>query len=1094
MVNLPTDEEEPRGAVTMAGLMSRGHVERLRIDLLGRFRLSVDGEAKTAPISVRGYELLALLALERGRIPRERAASRLWPDSNEAQARTNLRRELHQLRRTLPRCERAIDDSGAYLSLGPDVDSDVLDLRGALARAEGARGAPAELAALTEVAETYGGDLMPECFAEWLAPLRDQLRDRVVAALRRLTEVLEERRDLQQGLRWARRLTEIDPLDEIAYRAQMRLCAAASDRAAALHAFHRCAHLLERELGVEPAPETRALYQKLVEHPAEEAVSLQSPKARALVGRAAERDRLWRAWQSAEGAGPRVACIVGEPGIGKSRLADEVARQAERDGARVARARAYAAEGQLSYAPVVEWLRSEAFGVPWDELDPTRRAELARLLPESGRAETKREALPDGDDAYRRRVLFEAVATVLVSGSRPTLLLLDDLQWCDPETLAFLHYVSHAASAPLLVIVTARSDELADNEGARRLLLALSQEGRLLEIDLEPLSVAEVADLLRATGSEVTTESVERLHALSEGNPLFALEALRANLHLGAAAEPEASGDLLARSPRVRAVILARLAQLGPRARELAQFAATIGRAFDFDVLREAADLEERELVNAVDELWRRRIVRENATSGYDFSHDVLREAAISGLSPARARLLHRRVAQAFELVHAGRLDELSASLAAHYELAGLPERAAGYYRRAARAAASVYAHEHAAGLLSRALALVAERPASRERDREELALLLERAPSLRALHGYADRGLRDVLDRARTIAESLGDAPALCQVLRHLWALQFVAGDLQGTLEIASRLSELTAVLPELEAVGHHALAGALTHVGDLGPAIQHFEAARRRYDPKNAHEQLSVFGSDLGVFNGAWQAHALWLYGFEDRAITAAREAVQTARALGHAYSEALAQAYAAVLHYMRGDRRSCLEASDAARALCERYGFAYYGHWGTILGAWARRHEEPEAAVRAIRDAFASLDQEGSFARRPLYLAAFAEVLASAGRRDEAVEALDQAEERATISGDRTWSAEIARIRAALCPRESLAHARRALDLAADLRARPLVLRSAVTLAESMPDDRARASSIVREALAALPDSGSSFDRDRAMQVLATLAPAS
>jgi DNA-binding SARP family transcriptional activator len=1029
---------------------------------------------------MRGQELLALLVLEKG-IPRERIASRMWPDSTEAQARTNLRRELHQLRRTL--YDQAVDDDGPALSLEDGIRSDVDDVREALARSATARGTPDELAALLVVARTYSGELVPECFAEWMVPVRERMRDDAVLALRRLTELLEQRRDFVEGIRWARRSTEIDPLDEIAYRAQMRLCAAASDRAAALHAFHRCTHLLERELGVEPAPETRALYRQLVENPVEQT----APQARAFVGREAERDRLLRAWRPSNGALQRAACIVGEPGIGKSRLAEEVARQAERDGARVARARAYAVEGQLSYAPIVEWLRSPAIAPHVADLDLPWRSEIAHLLPEAnaGRAAPKPDALQDGDDAYRRRVLFEAVSRVLFGGTRPTVLVLDDLQWCDPETLAFLHYASrYEGGVPLYVVMTARSVELADNEAARRLLLALLQEGQLLEIELGPLAASDVAELVRAAGHSPTPEIAERLHALSEGNPLFALEALRANLHLG--------GNLLASSPRVRGVLTARLAQLGPRSRELAQFAATIGRAFDVDVLREAADLDESELVPALDELWQRRIVREHPERGYDFTHDALREAATLDLSPGRARLLHRRVAQAFELVHASRLDELGAELAAHYELAGLPDRATGYCRRAARAAVTVYAHDRAAALLERALALVAARPSSRQRDSEEVALLIERALSLRALLGYAHPKVLAGLERARTLAEGLDDASVLFQVLRNLWGLQFVAGDLKGTLETANRMSELASALPDVEAIGHHALAGALTHVGELGAAIDHFEAARDRYDPKDAPQHLSLFGSDLGVFNSAWAAHALWLHGLEDRAITSSNDAVQTARVLGHAYSEALAQAYAAVLHYMRRDRRACADASRAARELCGRYGFAYYGHWGTILGAWAESGD-PAAAATAIRGALAALDAEGSWARRPIYLAALAEVLSAAGREREAIAALDQAENLAATSGDRVWSAELVRLRAVLvpeCEKGALESARRALALATELRARPLVVRSAVTLAGMMVGQKIAATHILREALADLPDSGSSFDRDRAMQMLRTL----
>src|SRR5262249_45852063 len=305
--------------------------------------------------------------------------------------------------------------------------------------------------------------------------------------------------------------------------------------------------------------------------------------------------------------------------------ADEVARLSEHEGARVARARAYAAEGHLSYGPVVDWLRSPTISPQLGDLDPVWRGEIARLLPEllpSGESVPGSEMQPPGVDSWLRRRLFEAVAHGLLGGSRPVVLVLDDLQWCDPETVSLLHYVSrYGAGAPLFIVATARTGELADNEAARGLLLALRQEGRLLEMELRAFEAAEIVALLHAAtgeGSEaLTAEAAQRVYQLSEGNPLFALEALRADLHVRSpvpASDAAAQENPLSRSPRVRAVLAARFAQLGPRARDLMQCAATIGRAFSFDVLREAADLEEDQLVPALDELWRRRIVREHPT------------------------------------------------------------------------------------------------------------------------------------------------------------------------------------------------------------------------------------------------------------------------------------------------------------------------------------------------------------------------------------------------------------------------------------------------------------------------------------------------
>ena len=190
------------------------------------------------------------------------------------------------------------------------------------------------------------------------------------------------------------------------------------------------------------------------------------------------------------------------------------------------------------------------------------------------------------------------------------------------------------------------------------------------------------------------------------------------------------------------------------------------------------------------------------------------------------------------------------------------------------------------------------------------------------------------------------------------------------------------------------------------------------------------------------------------------------------------------------MRRDRAACAREGADAAALCERFEFAYYGHWGRLLGAWAAMRNDPLASLATMETALRDLDAEGAWARRPLYLAALAEAQAHAGREDAARVSLDDAEARAANSGERLWSAEIARLRATLGGPGAEAEARRALQIARGMGARPLALRAAVTLArlQQAGGGRATARAVVRAALAALPDGGTSRDRRQALTLLA------
>jgi predicted ATPase len=208
------------------------------------------------------------------------------------------------------------------------------------------------------------------------------------------------------------------------------------------------------------------------------------------------------------------------------------------------------------------------------------------------------------------------------------------------------------------------------------------------------------------------------LYHESEGNPLFVVEMARAEtLEERGTTQPVAKSPLplltqpaTTLPPAVQTVLATRLAQLSQQAHEVANVAAVIGREFTFSVLARASKESEDTVVRGLDELWQRRIVREQGAGSaetYDFSHDKLRELVYISLSPAFQRLLHRRIAEAFEAVYTGNLDIVSGQIAAHYERAGLTEQAIPYYRRAGDTALRVYANAEAISAFQRAIALL---------------------------------------------------------------------------------------------------------------------------------------------------------------------------------------------------------------------------------------------------------------------------------------------------------------------------------------------------------------------------------------------------
>ncbi|MEO6889594.1 MAG: AAA family ATPase, partial [Ktedonobacteraceae bacterium] len=595
----------------------------------------------------------------------------------------------------------------------------------------------------------------------------DRLRQVFLQASEQLIALLEEEHDYDAAIKVARRLLRHDPLQEAMYRQLMRLYALQGDRVAALRVYHTCVTILERELATEPGEATRQAYESLLQMDTASPARSTSRTPRAtgapLVGRKVEWRRLQEAWRKATGGRPHIVILSGEAGIGKTRLAEEIEAWVSRQGMATASARCYAALGSLAYAPVTTWLRSDALRAGLATLDPAWLTEVARLAPE---VLTTHPHLPQPaamTEGWQRQRFFEALARAVLAAPQPLLLLLDDLQWCDHETLEWLQYLlSCEPQARLLLIGTVRAEETLPGHPLVAFLSALQRDGLVTEIALGPLTTMETTSLAEHTlGQQLDPAVGSALYRETEGNPLFVVEMARAGTLARQQPEQHALGrplPLLTQSastlpPTVQTVLAARLAQLSAQARNVANVAAVIGREFAFPVLARASRESEEHVVRGLDELWQRRMVREAAAETYDFSHDKLRELIYTSLSMAYRRLLHRRIAEAFEDMYASDLDAVSGQLAAHFERASLPEQAIRYYHQTGKVAMAIYANAEALSAFERAAALLEAGPSGHApgaRSWESAVQVYESQGDISVTTGYL-REARQAYQRARS-------------------------------------------------------------------------------------------------------------------------------------------------------------------------------------------------------------------------------------------------------------------------------------------------------------------------------------------------------
>lgn len=1035
----------------------------LEVELLGQFGIADAGQRVQA---IRNPRLIAYLLLNRDRpVARSEVAFTLWPESSDAQALTNLRRELHLLRRALPDGERFLALDRATVRWRPDgpFRLDVADFEAAVERA-----ASADVEALQAAAAAYTGDLLPSVYDDWISPHRDRLRGLMLKTLEALATRLEDRREYRAAIEPWDRLVAIDPLAEAAYQGLMRVAALAGDRSTGLRAYHACVRALRDELGVEPSRETERAYHRLVTLDVSEMPARSSPDAPIqppLVGRQPEWKALVDASDRAAAGTPALVLLQGDAGIGKSRLIEELTRWARAQGTTVLATRSWEAEGALAYAPVLAWLRAGSLGPALDRLDDVWLSEISRLLPE---ILTDRPGLARPEpmlESWHRHRLFEALARVLRIAPSPLLMVLDDANWVDRDTIEWLHYLLRSEPLPAVVLLSARSGEVETNEALTALV---SDAGRrddiqLLEIELGPLTEADTAALAAAaTDRQLDPTAQAALYRVTEGHPLFVVEMARAGLtavidvvaarEIAVGPSPPTSGM----PTRMRAVILARLRQLTPTAQHVVRVAAAIGREFDVGLLFDSADLDEPELVGALDELWRRRIVREQGLDRYDFSHDRIREVAAGEVAPAERRLLHRRIGQALELRHRDNINSIAAQLAVHLEAAGLALRACDMFERAAAVAGRVLASAEAARHLSRALAILATFPASRDRDVRELRMLLQLSRLLLGIEGYASPRQEASVERARVLAAALGEELDEWFALNGLWAVHVVGGAVIRSVEVAEAALARSAGHPELGSASHFAMGGSLMFLGEQPKAVAEFEKALATYVPGVSRPHTS--GADSAVGAWSWGSHALWLEGRTETAAEWSRQAVALAESLEGPYVQLIARSYSAILEQLGGEVDAMLEHVAVAVHLCDRYGFAYYREWHRILRAWAERAATSDSATR-IERALEDLRSIRAIARRPYYQSLLADAHQAARRPARARAVLRAALADAATSGEQWWVPELHRRLGTLDGGpEGEADLHRALDLAATQGASSLALRAAISLARRAPSERA------------------------------------
>jgi class 3 adenylate cyclase/tetratricopeptide (TPR) repeat protein len=828
------------------------------------------------------------------------------------------------------------------------------------------------------------------------------------------------------------------------------------------------------------------------------------------VGRESELEQLRQALGRAGGGQGQVVALVGEAGVGKSRLVWEVTHSHRTHGWLVLAAGSVSYGKATPYLPVVDLLKSYFQVEDRDDHRRVRERVTGKLLAlDEGLRPTLPAALalldvPTDDPEWqhaepvqRRRRTLDALKRWVLRESQvqPVLLVFEDLHWIDSETQTLLDsLVESLPTARVLLLVNYRP-EYQHGWGGK---------SYYTQLRLDPLPPESVGELLQALlGGGPVLEPLKRvLLERTQGNPFFLEESVRTLVESGALAGERGRYALTQTLPAVavpatvQAILAARIDRLPSEDKALLQTAAVIGKDVPLALLQEVTGGAGDALQGCLARLQAAEFLYETALypdAEYTFKHALTHDVAYGSLLQERRRAIHARVVAAIETLYGDRLAEHVERLAHHAPRAGLGDKAVRYLHQAGVKAVARSANREAAELFEQALALLAEQPETPQTLAEAVDIRLALGP---ALIGMTSAGAPEVeasYAGARALCERLGDPVRLFPVLWGEWYVSYAQGRYRNAREIGERLlvvaGEGSDPAPLLEA--HHALWATLIGMGDAVAARPHLERGMALYDRKQ-HRGLAFQygGHDPGGCCRWFGSMSLWELGYPDQALQMLEAALALVRELAHPLSIAMCHYFAAWLHYHRGEIDAALETASVVRSFTE------FPSWGDSVRALPPRIAAGEGQGAEHLDALVAQQRPSVHWRDVFSRALLADGYRALGQARRGLEVL------APLAGSEAecfYGAELCRIRGELILRGGAGDAaaaearfRQALDIARARQERSFELRAATSLARLLQDQGRREQA--REALAGIygwfTEGFATRDLQEARAVLASL----
>jgi len=800
---------------------------------------------------------------------------------------------------------------------------------------------------------------------------------------------------------------------------------------------------------------------------------LQAAAARGLtrfVGRDAEIEALRQALEKARGGHGQVVAIVGEPGVGKSRLFYEFIHSHRTHGWLVLESGSVSYGKATPYLPVIDLLKAYFKIQDRDDQREIREKVTGKLLTLD---EALKPSLPgflnlldlpvedsqwqNLDPPQRRQRTLEAVKRLLLRESQlqPLVLVFEDLHWIDSESQAALDsLIESLPTARILLLVNYRP-EYQHSWGSKTFYMQLR---------IDPLPPESANELLQALlGDDAGLQPLKQiLIARTEGNPFFLEESVHTLVETKALAGERGAYRLakpiesIQVPATVQAVLAARIDRLPPEEKHLLQSASVIGKDVPFLLLEAIVEETDERLRQRLAHLQAAEFIYETSLFPdleYTFKHALTHEVAYGSLLQERRRVLHARIVEAIERLYPDRLAEQVERLAHHAFRGEMWDKTVAYLHEAGRKAAARSAYKEAASYFEQALEALRHLPESRQTLEQAINIRVDLGPALIAIGGYLAPEVERIYTQAREMCERLGETPQLFPVL---WGLARVYDhrDLNMGREMGEQLLALAERVrePALLLEAHHERWANLFSLGELTSALTHTERGIELYNPQEHRQYAFLYGGhDPGVCGLRHAAMTLWLLGYPDQALERSRDALALAQKLSHPYSLVHALFYSAWVHQQRGERRDVDERIGAAVTLATEQGFTRWVLQGAVLQGWLlAQHGKGQEGILKMRQG-ATVVREQSYYAVPL-----AEAYGKEGQSEEGLRVISEELARVHKIGERFYEVELYRIKGELLLKKPVANEeqaescfQQAIEVARHQAAKSLELRGAMSL---------------------------------------------